>query len=121
MGGQYLDKSPYPLIVSHSAVYGPTTTAVGPGILQGVAGIATYYFVTVRDSGGNIVSDTMFPYTVSMNLDLSIKNNVVTTVQLYDLHNGTWLIEYIPVIAGQNKLTVLVNGMNISGSPRGRI
>ena len=117
MGGQYIDKSPYPLLVRHSAVYGPTTTAVGPGIVQGVAGIATYYFVTLRDSGGNIVSDDTFPYTITMSLDLSIKNNVVTTVQFYDLHNGTWLIEYIPIIAGQNQLSVLVNGFNISGSP----
>lgn len=117
MGGQSIDKSPYSLVVTHSAVYGLTSTAYGPGLTNGTVGVGNYFFVTFRDLAGNVVSDKVYPYNVAMSLDLSVQRGRNTSIQYFDLHNGTWLIEYAPDIAGINMLLVTVNNQQILGSP----
>eukprot|EP01038_Epipyxis_sp_PR26KG_P006752 gene6752-9253_t len=111
--GQYVDMSPYELVVSHSDANAMTSTAHGPGLVGAVIGVPISFMVTVRDAWDNILFDKFKPIKISVKLILSPN----ATINVWDYHNGSFNVEYIAQVSGNNSINVYVNGNQIKDSP----
>lgn len=111
--GQYVDGSPFPLIVSHSTAVAVTSTAVGPGLISATVGVTATFQVTVRDAWDNV----LVPPVTAFQLVTSLLRSPSASVFTWDYGNGTYAVEYIPVYSGDNMLAITINGFHIKGSP----
>jgi hypothetical protein len=111
--GQYVDKSPYALVVGHTAASSYTSTAFGYGIANAVVGVPATFVVTVRDPWDNVLRSAAHAAVVTAVLDRSPTANV----SVWSYQNGSFLVEYVALVSGPNPLTVKVNGGQIAGSP----
>lgn len=111
--GDFIANSPYAMVVTHSVASAVTSTADGPGLLAGVTGIPTYFIVTVRDPWDNVLRDSTKPVNVTAMLDVSPNSYFYVT----DYKNGSFHIQFIPQVAGNNWLSVYINGFQIRASP----
>lgn len=114
--GQEVHDGPHRLYVSHTKP-SATTTSVVPsnrtGLDFAIVGIPTSFLITVRDSWGNTVTTRFHPFKVTAVLTKS--PNAIANV--YDLTNGSFVIEYIAVLTGENLVAVMVDGVHIKNSP----
>ena len=113
--GQYVANSPYSFIVSQSTSSALASNAVGPGIISGTAGVGTWFIVTVRDAWGNILRKNFPSCTVSAILNRS--PSATATVVVWNFFNGSYYVRYTPDLAGNNSLSVYVDGVQIANSP----
>lgn len=112
--GQYISAgSPYKLIVSHSVASGMTSTAAGPGLRGATVGVPASFTVTVRDAWENVLRTGHPGVTVTASLDRSPG----ATVNIFDFNNGSYNVEYVPVLSGDNLISVYVDGFPIRNSP----
>jgi hypothetical protein len=111
--GQYVGNSPYALSVRHSLASGITTTAEGPGLVSATVGVPVSFTVTVRDPWNNVLrlsSPTVF---VAAHLD----RTPGAKVTIHNFNNGSYNVEYIPLLKGPNLVSVRVDGFHIRDSP----
>lgn len=111
--GDYVDESPYELIVSHSIASTVTTTAAGPGLLEATVGVPTSFTVTVRDPWENVLR-TDHP---SVNVTARLDRTPAAPVTVWNYNNGSYLVEYTPIASGENLISVYVDGFMIRHSP----
>ncbi len=111
--GDYIDGSPYELVVKHGLASAVTSTAEGPGLLGATVGVPVSFMVTVRDPYDNVLRSPGLVSVVSAKLDRSPS----AWVSVWDLHNGSYIVEYIPQLDGPNLVSVRVNGSQILHSP----
>lgn len=111
--GTYVDKSPYMLVVQHSAATGFTTTALGSGILSAVANVPSTVLITVRDSWDNVLRTN----NLAPALTASIAGVPAAQIKLWNYENGSYTLTYSPVRSGTNLINIFIDGGHISGSP----
>ena len=111
--GQYVAASPYELVVSHTVASPITSTASGDGLTGGITGFLSSFMVTVRDPFDNILRSPPPSAVVTARLDLSPG----VTFSVWDYHNGSFLLQYTPIAAANNILSVFINGHHILASP----
>lgn len=111
--GQYIASSPYSLMVNHAMATGHTSSADGQGLRTSTVGIPTNFIVTLRDPWDNVIRTRGSTANVSVTLPQSPS----ATVVVWDYKNGSFNVDYVPILAGQNLLVVKVNGVQIPGSP----
>jgi hypothetical protein len=111
--GQYIGSSPQKMIVHHSTASVITTTAVGDGLEHATVGITSYFMITVRDVFDNVLRDQLFKPTVTLGLDYSPSAKTF----VWDYQNGSYLLEYIPELTGENLISVYINGFQMLLSP----
>jgi hypothetical protein len=113
--GQYVDNSPYSLITKHATAAALATTAEGPGLTSGTAGVATWFVVTVRDNWGNILRNTSSVSAVTAVIQRSAQ--ATGSVSVWNYHNGSYNVRYTPAVSGEIILSVYVNSVQIYNSP----
>lgn len=111
--GQYIGSSPQKLIVYHSTASVITTTAIGDGLQHATVGITSHFMITVRDVYDNVLRDQVLKPTITVGLDLSPS----ATTFVWDYQNGSYLLEYIPEVTGDNLISVYINGFQMLRSP----
>jgi hypothetical protein len=111
--GEYVADSPLSLVVSHTVASIVTSTVTGSGLLGAVVGVPVSFMITVRDPFDNVLRTDEHKPVVTAVLDRSPD----ATVNVWDYRNGSFNIEYIPVLSGNNILSVYVNGHHIKYSP----
>lgn len=118
--GQYVDKSPYNLMVSHGEASPYTSTAWGNGLKEATVGIPAYFEVTVRDAFNNVLIPTQQEILSETNL-FSLTAELLRTpgviVNIWNYYNGSFIVDYNAVASGSNLLAVMVNGLHIKDSP----
>lgn len=111
--GQYVGRSPSEVVVSHTEASVITSTVEGEGLITATTAVPAYILLTVRDPYDNVLRTSYLTPTVSLRLDLSPHANT----SVWNYQNGSFLLEYIPQVAGINNISVFVNGFQILGSP----
>jgi hypothetical protein len=111
--GQYVADSPYKLVVSHTVSSAITSTAIGPGLVSAVVGVPVSFMVTVRDAFDNVLRTTNPPNVLTAKLNRSPQ----AVVNIWNYYNGSYNVEYIPVLSGPNLVSVYVDGVQIKDSP----
>jgi hypothetical protein len=111
--GQYVAFAPYAMYVRHTYPSVITSTVKGPGLVNGTVGVPAYFLLTVRDPYDNVVRAS--PYRP--NITFFIDETPAAFVSVWDYKNGSYLLEYIPTKAGNNSISVFVNGHRIRYSP----
>eukprot|EP00981_Chlorochromonas_danica_P000612 scaffold139_cov260-Ochromonas_danica.AAC.9 len=111
--GQYVGRSPSEVVVSHTEASVITSTVEGEGLVTATTAVPAYFLLTARDPYDNVLRTSYLTPTVSLRLDLSPHANT----SVWNYQNGSFLLEYIPQVAGINNITVFVNGFQILGSP----
>lgn len=112
--GQYVDLSPYSLIVNNGAPNPFTSTADGPGLQSAIVGIPQTILVTVRDSWDNVFKQQTYPCVVSAKLDRSPLGSNIT---VFNFQNGSYQVKFIAQKSGINLISIFVNGRHIKDSP----
>jgi hypothetical protein len=111
--GQYIASSPYSLVVSHTQASVITSTVQGDGLTTATVGVTASFMLTVRDPYDNVLVDDNLLPTIAVKLDKSPS----ATVHVWNYHNGSYLLQYAPLLSGTNILSVSINGNQILGSP----
>lgn len=111
--GQYVAHAPYAMYVEHTRPSVITSTVAGLGLLNATVGIESFIVLTVRDPYDNVVRASPYKPTVTFAIDESPD----AFVTVWDYKNGSYLLGYIPKKAGNNSLSVYVNGHRIRYSP----
>jgi hypothetical protein len=111
--GQYIADSPYRLFVSHTRASVITSTVRGLGLITATEAVPSYITLTVRDPYDNVLRTRN--YLPSINIRLDKSPNAYTSV--WDFQNGSYLLEYVPQLAGLNYISINVNGYQIKDSP----
>ena len=111
--GQYVDASPYHLVVNHGVPHGYTSTAEGNGLVNAIVGVPRYIMITVRDPWDNVIITTNYAPVCTLLLDRS----PTATWSVVNLNNGSYTFEYIAEVSGDNLITIQVDGMHIKDSP----
>lgn len=114
--GDYIAGSPYYLVVSHTRASAFTSTAVGKGIMSShpqVVGIPTSFMVTVRDAYYNVLRTSTPGVSVTARLDRS----PAVVLPIWDYRNGSFEVEYTPLLAGPNTVSVYIDGSLMRHSP----
>ncbi len=111
--GQYIGNSPYALRVRHSIASGITSTAAGPGLLGATVGVPVSFMVTIRDPWDNVLRLSSPTAFVAAHLDRTPSAKVT----IHNYNNGSYNIEYVPLLKGPNLLSVRIDGFHIRGSP----
>lgn len=111
--GQYIDSSPYKLVVKHTQASVVTTTAVGSGLSHAIVGIPANFKITVRDAYDNVLRTNYLKPTIAVKVERSPSS----IVNVWDYYNGSYLLEYTPQKSGINLISVWVNGFQIKDSP----
>lgn len=111
--GQYVANSPYQLVVTHTKASVITTTAVGTGLVNATVGVSAFFKITVRDPYDNVLRTESRQPVVQVKLDRS----PTAFVSIWDYNNGSYLVEYIPMLSGTNYVSVYVDGFQIKNSP----
>lgn len=116
--GQYVDSSPYPLIVHHGAPQPFTSTAIGPGLLEAVVEVPNFFVVTVRDAYDNVCRSNGTELVQNQAVVTSVlQRSVNSTVTVLNYRNGSYYVTYLAQKSGSNLLSVYVNGFHIKNSP----
>ena len=110
--------APFNLHVSPGIIHGPKTIAVGPGLLSGRAGYSEEFKILYRDIHGNPTSD-------APDVDISVSFTLGRSHSTVVNHMEHWLtvgssnatVRYNITSAGNYSVAVLVNGVDILGSP----
>lgn len=109
--GQNVGSSPFTVYVLNTVARGLTSTAVGPGVTAVNVSYPAFYTVTVSDVYNNIALNVVNVVTMLVDGAGGFR------VSVFDFKNGSYYIQYTPVISGSTLVTVMVNGMPIFGSP----
>ena len=112
--GEYIANSPYYLVVSHTKASAFTSTAEGKGLVSSqVVGIPTSFMVTVRDPFYNVLRTSSPSVSVTATLDRSPS----VVIPIWDYRNGSFELEYTPLLAGLNTVSVYIDGSLMRHSP----
>jgi hypothetical protein len=111
--GDDVSASPYPLLVVYGVPAGSSSVASGSGLSKATVGVPAYFFVTVKDSAGNIVRGSQS----GVHLFVTVNNATSVPIALTDLTGGLWRVEYVPSLQGVNIISVVVNGDPVVGNP----
>lgn len=111
--GQYIGDGPSKSVVSHTVASGYTTTVEAIGSGSAVVGVPSAFLVTVRDPYGNVLRTDTPSVDVTAKLDLSPN----APVDVYNYHNGSYLVTYTPKVAGDNTLSIYVGGALVHAAP----
>ena len=112
--GQYIADSPYLMIVSNNEAAAFSSTAAGAGLYNATVGITASLLLTVRDAYDNVyLSQSSYTCAISAVL----LNNPDDYFHVWNYKNGSYLLYYVPSVAGSNVLSIYVNGGEIKGSP----
>jgi hypothetical protein len=110
--GQYVALSPYSMSVTSASPNSKTSTAIGPGLLSAIVGVANSFMVTVRDSWDNVITNVATSVVTA-----KILQSPSAIVNIWNYKNGSMEIEYISEISGLNDIAVYVDGLYIKNSP----
>jgi len=111
--GEYIADSPYYLVVSHTKASAFTSTALGKGLLSQVVGRPTSFMITVRDPYDNVLRTSSPSVSVKARLDRSPE----VVIPIWDYRNGSYEVEYTPLLAGLNTISVYIDGSLMRYSP----
>lgn len=111
--GQYISQSPYKLQVRHTSASLITSTVEGDGLLSATVSVTSTFMLTVRDHYDNVLRDNYLSPNVSLRLDKTPQAKTM----VWNYQNGSYLLQYIPILSGTNILSILINGKQIFGSP----
>ena len=89
------------------------------GMTSTVSGLAsivnstssTVFSVTVRDAYYNIVLNSI------SNVTMTINGILPSNFSVFNFYNGTYYVQYTPILSGVSALVVYVNNMTVFGSP----
>jgi hypothetical protein len=109
--GQNVGSSPFTVYVLNTVAHGLTSTAMGPGVTAVNVSYPTFHTVTVRDVYSNIALNVVNVVTMLVNGVGGFR------VSVFDFKNGSYYVQYTPVISGSTLVSVMVNGQPIFGSP----
>ncbi len=111
--GQYIDNSPYQLVVKHTQASVVSTTAEGSGLIHATVGVPAYFKITIRDPFDNVLRTSYRKPTIAVKVDRS----PTALIHVWNYYNGSYLLEYTAQQAGTNAISVWVDGFQITGSP----
>ena len=111
--GQYIADSPYRLNVRHTKASLMTSTVEGDGLVSATVAVTSSFMLTVRDAFDNVLVDNYLKPNVTIRLDKS----PYAPVKVWDYKNGSYLLQYTPLLSGENILSVMIDGSQIYGSP----
>ncbi|KAL7444122.1 hypothetical protein ACHAXM_009872 [Skeletonema potamos] len=107
--------SPFALNVLPGATFAQESIAFGPGLHHGIAGDAVTATILAFDANGNKrgVGSDAWEVTVKSLL----ANNDYEYGTTLDHGNGTYTLNVVPLVAGPNDLSIMLEGSHIRGSP----
>ena len=111
--GQYMDQSPYPLVVTAGDPAGMYSTLYGSGIVNATVGEPACFTVTVRDSWANLVTAS----AVQVNISVYLPSSPYVVAHVSNLHNGSYYVTYTPTLTGAHPLHIIINGSEVANSP----
>eukprot|EP00300_Choanocystis_sp_HF-7_P010205 c16838_g1_i2.p1 GENE.c16838_g1_i2~~c16838_g1_i2.p1 ORF type:complete len:444 (+),score=22.76 c16838_g1_i2:1-1332(+) len=96
-----------------------TTTASGDGLNHAVAGVPATFTVTTRDSSNQLIGQGGLASKISVDVigPNGKGNAMIGVANVDDKGDGTYLVTYVPVVSGANKLVVKLSNNNIQNSP----
>jgi hypothetical protein len=112
-------QSPYYIEIMPGSTYVPLTYAYGTGLTSATVGINATFTIQSADFNGNPVNSTNDNYQIQLTGPANLTIGDIYTSAIYDTiaNNGSYIVTYIPLIVGQYKLVVTLNGQAIKDSP----
>lgn len=111
VGNNPVPGSPFPVMYHAGPPYPKNCTIIGLGLWSAVVGQEATFTWTARDKYGNPVEFGGHPFTVSMYGPEEID------IRLEDHQDGTYTARYIPTVAGEHRMNVMLDGDGLPGSP----
>ena len=108
--GLSVGSSPFRIKVFNSISRGMTSTVSGLASIVNSTS-STVFSVTVRDAYYNIVLNSI------SNVTMTINGIQPSNFSVFNLYNGTYYVQYTPILSGLSELVVYVNNMAVFGSP----
>ncbi len=106
--------SPFALDVLPGDTFAQESTAFGSGLHNGVAGNVGIATIQAIDANRNMRIGGGDKWEVTVRSLLTNDYQYGTT---FDHGNGTYSLQVVPVVAGPNDLSIMLNGTHIRGSP----
>lgn len=108
--GLSVGSSPFRVKVSNSIPEGITSTVSGLASIVNSTS-STVFSVTVRDAYYNVVLNGV------SNVTVTIDGVLPSNFSVFNFNNGTYYVQYTPILSGVSELIVYVNNMTAFGTP----
>jgi len=120
---QHIKDSPFKLAVASGPIAASKCTATGDSISKATVGIAEKFLIHAKDAAGNNLKAGGAQFhgflegVEELGASVGIGKERRINLQVVDLNDGTYSVEYSPVFAGQYRAHIKLGDVDIKDSP----